>query len=94
MTLLGLTGENSTLWCNSQASAHRQAPVGKAETEQQPKFSFSPGSGHCITPKRPESENVMYAVRMSAPPKQMLVGYTSGILTARTRSPWGENSVI
>ena len=31
---------------------------------------------------------------MSAPPKQMLVGKTSGTATSRTIAPCGENSVI
>ncbi len=65
-----------------------------ATCQHEPKCSCSPGSGHCIMPKRPVSDNVMDAVRLSGPPKHMLVGYTSGILTARTRSPAGENSVI
>src|SRR5262245_33593084 len=56
-----------------------------ATCQHEPKFSCSPGSGHCIMPKRPVSDNVMYAVRISGPPKQMLVGYTSGILGAGTQ---------
>jgi hypothetical protein len=39
-----------------------------------PKFSFNPVVAHCIVPSRPLSDSVIYAVRMSAPPKQIFVG--------------------
>ena len=41
----------------------RGAEVGKSwglrHTADQPKFSFRPGSGHCILARRPESDRVM-----------------------------------
>lgn len=48
--------------------------IANAADTDHPKFSFSPGVGHDNVPRRPLSESVTYAVRMSAPPKQMLVG--------------------
>jgi hypothetical protein len=54
--------------------ATRQAARFNSNPSLQLKCSLSPGSGHSIMPKRPESDNVMYAVRMSAPPKHILVG--------------------
>jgi hypothetical protein len=42
---------------------------------------------------RPEPEQVMYAVRRSSPPKQMLVVSTSPVATKSTSSPSGEITV-
>jgi hypothetical protein len=58
------------------------------------KFRRNPASGHRIVASSPFRESVMYVVRISARPKQMLVGCVSGIFTERTMSPWGEKTVM
>jgi hypothetical protein len=40
----------------------------------QPKLSRKPGAGQVMRPNRPVPDRVMVAVRMSGPPKQILVG--------------------
>jgi len=53
------------------------------------KFSRNPGSCHVRRPSSPAADSVTHAVRMSAPPKQMLVGWLSGILSSSTNWPSG-----
>src|SRR5206468_3657543 len=53
-----------------------------------------PGRGHSAASSRPVPEAVMYAVRRSRPPKQMLVVSGSPVGTCSSTSPPGEITVM
>src|SRR5262249_61489274 len=87
---------SSPLGCRDQTyrdSGRVRASAGCRYLRYALKFSLSPGRGHRAFTSLPVPDRVMYASRMSGPPKQILVVTMSGKATCSC-SPVGEKIVM